>query len=180
MCSGITVYHARMRILGRIRLSVSADESTSVERQREAIEQSFLDDFGDEDATYKVWVSGDAEETALRDALAAFDELSQAAGTMTSRSAKDRLQRQLAALDARIAELEVTPVQGGRYEDRPTGKTYRELWEEAATDDQKRDLLNKFEISVRLGHKGVRGQGVTWYTAVTSPKTRIDSQSIHI
>jgi hypothetical protein len=48
---------------------------------------------------------------------------------MRSATAKRPLQRQLEALDARIAELESSPVREGRYEYRETGQTYRQEWQ---------------------------------------------------
>jgi hypothetical protein len=67
---------------------------------------------------------------------------------MTSKTAVDRLQRQLAALDARIAELEAKPAREGGYENRPTGQTYRQAWEEA---DDRRALLQRIGMGLRMG-----------------------------
>jgi hypothetical protein len=99
------------------------------ETAEEAVERELLSTLGDEQVTERVWVPGSSNEAELRAAVAAFDELSATAGVVTSRTAKDRLQRQLTALDARIAELEAMPAREGRYEDRPTGETYRQALE---------------------------------------------------
>ncbi|MGY4869798.1 recombinase family protein [Mycolicibacterium elephantis] len=118
----------------------------------EHVERALLDAFGDEDVTERVWVPGDSNEAELKAAVAAFDELSSAAGKMTSRTATERLQRQLAALDARIAELESTPVREGRYEHRPTGETYRQALEKTAEDpDERRALLKRVGVTLRMG-----------------------------
>lgn len=102
--------------------------------------------------TERVWVPGSSNEAELRAAVAALHELSEAAGRMTSRTAKDRLQRQLAALDARIGELESMPARGGRYEDRPTGETYRQALEKTADDpDARRALLKRVGVDIRIG-----------------------------
>ena len=45
--------------------------------------------------------------------MQAIDELSQAAGKAGSATMRERLQRQLAALDRRLIELEATPSEGG-------------------------------------------------------------------
>lgn len=125
--------------------------SIPAEAAEERAEEELLRTLGDEDITERVWMRGDSNETELRTALAAFEELSAAAGKMTSRTAKDRLQRQLAALDARIAELESMPAREGRYEYRPTGETYREAWEKNADPDARRDLLKRVGVDIRMG-----------------------------
>jgi site-specific DNA recombinase len=122
----------------------------------EHAERALLDALGDEPVTERVWVPGDSHETELRAAVAAFDELSAAAGRMTSRTASERLQRQLAALDARIAELESRPAREGRYENRPTGETYQQAWERTTSDhESRRALLKRVGVSFRMGiHDG--------------------------
>ena len=55
----------------------------------------------------RVWVPGDDHEAELREAVTAYDELTSAAGRAQSQTAKQRLQRQLDTLDARIADLRV-------------------------------------------------------------------------
>lgn len=117
----------------------------------EHAEKALLDALGDAPVTERVWIPGDSAEGDLRAALAAFDELSAAAGRMTSRTASDRLQRQLSALDARIAELESTPSREGQYEDRPTGQTYREAWQSAGDPEAQRALLLKVGMGLRMG-----------------------------
>ena len=125
---------------------------THMETADEEFERSLLGSFGDEPVTERVWVRGDDHETELRNAVAAFDELTAAAGSLTSRTAKDRLQRQLAALDARIGELETMPSREGRYENRHTGETYRQVWERTADDPEaRRDLLQRIGVDFRLG-----------------------------
>jgi site-specific DNA recombinase len=117
----------------------------------EYAEEELLRTLGDEDVTQRVWVPGDSNEAELRAAVAAFDELSSAAGKMTSRTASDRLQRQLSALDVRIAELEAKPSREGQYEDRPTGQTYRQAWEKDTDPDARRALLKRVGVDIRMG-----------------------------
>lgn len=113
------------------------------------------DAFGGEELTKRVWVPGNSNETALKAAVAAFEELTALAGTLTSKTAKDRLQAQLEALDSQIADLESKPIREGRYEDRPTGQTYLGAWEEATTQEARRDLMKRIGVDVRLGvHEG--------------------------
>lgn len=121
------------------------------EAAEEEFERELLGSLGDSDVTERVWVSGSSHEADLKAAVAAFDELSAAAGKMTSRTASERLQRQLAALDARIAELETLPAREGHYENKPTGQTYREAWESLTDLDDRRSLLKRIGVDVRLG-----------------------------
>lgn len=137
-------------------------------------EEQFLGDLGSREVTERVWVPGDNRETELKGAVAAFDELSATAGVLTSRTARDRLQRQLAALDARIAELESTPAREGRWEQRPTGEKYAEVWERYADDPEaRRELLKRSGITIRMGISGVgrrtRSTGGAWHTEIFSP-----------
>ena len=90
--------------------AVSADDLEKL------VEDEFLEAYGDEPVRERVWVPGDSHESDLREAITAFDELSAAAGRMTSVTARQPLQRQLEALDAKIADLESAPLREARYE----------------------------------------------------------------
>ena len=146
-----TIHKRNGRAYQYYRCHTNRCTSIPAEAAEERAEEELLRTLGDEDITERVWMRGDSNETELRTALAAFEELSAAAGKMTSRTAKDRLQRQLAALDARIAELESMPAREGRYEYRPTGETYREAWEKNADPDARRDLLKRVGVDIRMG-----------------------------
>ncbi|MGQ9348823.1 recombinase family protein [Mycolicibacterium gilvum] len=144
------------------------------ETAEEIAEETFLADWGPREVTERVWVPGDSHETELRAAVAAFDELSTTAGVLTSRTARERLQRQLSALDARIAELESTPAREGRWEDRPTGERYADVWQRDPAPEARRSLLQRAQITVRLGISGVetrrsRFNDGTWHVAISSP-----------
>ena len=103
--------------------AVSADELEKL------VENEFLGAYGDEPVRERVWVPGDSHEAELREAVTAFNELSSTVGRMTSAIARQRLQRQLEALDVKMADLESAPVREARYEYRETGQTYRQVWE---------------------------------------------------
>lgn len=112
-------------------------------------EESFLAEVGELEVRERVWVPGDSHEAELREAVTALDELTAAAGRMTSATAKQRLQRQLDSLDARIAELEQAPKREARWEYRPTGQTYRHVWESLGSDvDARRELLVRSGITL--------------------------------
>lgn len=120
-------------------------------------EEAFLHELGDLEVRERVWVPGDSREAELREAVAALDELSQAAGRAVSATAKQRYRGQLDAIDARIAELEKAPAREARWEYRPTGGTYRSVWA-AAGKDARRDLLTKSGITVAASIRGVGGK----------------------
>jgi site-specific DNA recombinase len=117
----------------------------------------FLSEVGQLEVRERVWVPGDSREAELREAVTAFDELTKAAGRAKSATAKQRLQKQLDALDGKIAELESAPKREARWEYRPTGATYRSVWEVSDTD-QRRELLRKSGITIAAGISGVVGK----------------------
>ncbi|MBS1692278.1 MAG: recombinase family protein [Actinobacteria bacterium] len=123
------------------------------------MEDAFLGDYGDQPMTERVWVPGNTNEAELRAAVAAFDELSATAEVMTSQTAKDRLQRQLAALDEKMAELESAPSREAHWEHRPTGQTHRQAWESTEGDaEARRDLLMRSGITIAASITGVEGK----------------------
>ncbi|ATE84776.1 serine integrase [Mycobacterium phage Chupacabra] len=121
------------------------------------MEESFLARVGDYPVRERVWVQGDTNWADLKEAVAAYDELVQAAGRAKSATAKERLQRQLDALDERIAELESAPATEAHWEYRPTGGTYRDAWETADTDER-REILRRSGIVLAVGVDGVEGR----------------------
>lgn len=120
-------------------------------------EGTFLYELGDLEVRQRVWVTGDSREAELRERVMALDELTQAAGRMTSATAKARLQRQLATLDAQIAELELAPAREARWEYVPTGETYRSVWESSDADGR-RELLRKSGITIAACISGLNGK----------------------
>lgn len=144
-----TVSHGKYRYY---RCHTNRCTAIPAETAEEHAERALLDSLGDESVTERVWVPGDSHEIELRSAVTAFEELSATAGQMKSQTTKAQLQRKLAALDSRIAELETLPVREGRYEHRPTGETYRDALERTAGDtDARRDLLKRIGVEFRMG-----------------------------
>jgi site-specific DNA recombinase len=127
------------------------------EHLEEMAEETFLEALGGVDVRERVWVPGDSREAELREAVTALDELSSAAGRAKSATAKQRLQRQLDALDARIAELETAPAREARWEYQPTGGTYRSVWE-SSDADARRELLLRSGITIAASIRGVEGK----------------------
>jgi len=112
-------------------------------------EDAFLEKLGDQEVRERVWVPGDSREAEMREALTALDELTQAAGRAKSATMKQRLQRQLDALDTKIVELESAPKREARWEYRPTGGTYGSVWK-ASDTDQRRELLRRSGITIAI------------------------------
>lgn len=115
------------------------------------IERLILDAMGDEQITARAWVPGDNNDEALKAAIRGMEDIAGLLGTVSSKTMKDRLQRQLEALDVKIAELESKPGREGHYEYVPTGQTYREAWDKAETADERREVLKKIGVNVRMG-----------------------------
>lgn len=147
-----TLATGEVRHYGYYRCPNSCTPLVPMETADEELERVLLNAFGDEPVTERQWVAGDSNEADLKAAVAAFDELTATAGLMTSKTARERLRGQLEALDARIAELESVPSREGRYEDRPTGETYRQALDRTAGDSEaRRTLLKRIGVGLRLG-----------------------------
>ena len=121
------------------------------------VAEEFLDQLGTVEVRERVWVPGDSHEAELREAVTAYDELTSAAGRAQSQTAKQRLQRQLDALDARIAGLESAPAREARWEWRATGETYGAVWA-AADADGRRELLSRSGIRLSAAITGLEGK----------------------
>lgn len=121
----------------------------------ELVETDFLGTYRDTEVRERIWVRGDANEAKLRQAVEAYDELTELVGTSTSDTAKQRLRRQLAAKDAEIAELERAPKREGHYEYRPTGETYGAVWAASDTNGRRKLLLKSgITVVIRPKRKG--------------------------
>jgi site-specific DNA recombinase len=121
----------------------------------EVAEEEFLRYLGDREVRERVWVPGDSNQEALAEAVRAVDELSAAAGRAASATMRQRLQRQLDALDARIAELEAQPAREAHWEWQSTGGTYGDVWEAAAGEPEpRRALLQRSGITFAARNLG--------------------------
>lgn len=117
------------------------------------LEEVFLGAVGDLDVRERVWVPGDTREAELTEAVRAIDDLSQLMGSVSSQTAKQRIQRQIGALDLRVLELEQAPSEGARWEYVSTGETYRAVWG-GADVEERRQLLLKSGITLAVRHHG--------------------------
>ncbi|WP_254704627.1 recombinase family protein [Rhodococcus pyridinivorans] len=140
------------------------------------LEELFLDEAGDLPVTERVWVPGDTRDQELREAVTALDELTRLVGTISSATARERLTGQINAVDRRILELESQPVQEAHWEYREIGGTYGEVWENSDTDER-RDLLLRSGIVLRIGVQGRRGghHGGVWKWELHVPEPITDA-----
>lgn len=137
----------------------------------ELADETFLDKLGDRPARERVWVPGSDNTEAMSEALQAVDELTLAAGKATSETMKDRLQRQLAALDKTIAELESQPIREARWELRETGGTYGDLWRSLKdSPEERRQLLERAGITFEAGVIGSSGSKARHFNIRTPPE----------
>ncbi|MDL9938283.1 recombinase family protein [Gordonia sp. ABSL1-1] len=113
------------------------------------VEEFVLDEIGDDEMVERVWVSGDSKSDEIRQVLSDLDDLTEMIGTLSSESGKQRLQKQIQAKDAQLAELEQAPTTEAHWEFRPLGRTYRDAWSEM-TDDERHDMLVRAGITVGL------------------------------
>ena len=152
-CEGPMYYQpskARGKLYRYYQCASRKHTAISADDLEDLVEREFLEAFGDEPIRERVLVPGESHEAELREAVAAFDELSATAGRMTSVTAKQRLQRQLAALDVKIAKLESAPVREAHYEYQETGQTYRQAWEELDSQGKAAQLA-KSGITLAVG-----------------------------
>ena len=136
------------------------------------LEDAFLFSIGDDPIKERVWQPGDSREAELQGALQAFDDLTAAAGTLTSQTARARMQVQLASLDKQIAELEAAPRQEGGWRWIDVGGTYRDAWINADVDGR-RELLRRSGITMAVGIK-IEGRRTAfndgaWYSEIRIP-----------
>lgn len=149
-----------------------------LERLQTDFEAAFMGVLGGEAIRERVWLPGDDRESELREAVQAFDELTAAAGRMSSQTARTRLQSQLAALDTRIGELESAPRREGGWEWVEVGGTYGDAWA-AADVDGRRELLGRSGITVAAGVRrdGRGSNDGGWFVNVLIPVGLLAAES---
>ncbi|BCN45266.1 integrase [Prescottella equi] len=144
------------------------------EMLEETAEEYFLDQLGDVEIQERVWVSGDSREADLRRELSTLDELGKAFDRVSSAAAKQRIQGQIDAVDARIVKLESMPATEGRWEYRVVGGTYRAAWESSDVDER-RELLRRSGIRIAAkidtgGERRTQLNGGTHYFHIWVPE----------
>lgn len=115
-----------------------------------------LEHVGDLEVLEEVFIPGESHSEALRDATAAWDDLQEkSAGKPPAVQAL--YVKKIAAVEERIAALSALPESNSRTELKPTGHTYRQVWDQA--DDQgRRKLL--LSAGVRMEAAAAEGDWV--------------------
>lgn len=132
------------------------------ESAHDAVETKFLTTLGEEQVTDRVWIPGNDVSEALSAAVAAVDALLEMLDTSTSPTVVQRVQQRLAVQELKIKELEEQESHSGRYGHRPTGQTYRELWDKTP-ESERGALLRRHNLRVRIGDLGRDGGGLRVY-----------------
>lgn len=120
----------------------------------EKLEEEFLAAVGHVEVMTQVFIPASETSADLLAAQTALDELTPLLATLGSKSARDRVTGQIRALDEKISELEQQPQEEARYESRPTGKTYADIWK-SEDESGRRWLLLKSGITL---HARLRGR----------------------
>ena len=131
--------------------------SVKAEELEEAVGEAFLAAYADVPVVEPVFIPASNHQTELDEAVRAVDEITPLLGTTTSATVRSRLLGQLEALDSRISELEQIPPSEARWETRILDETYGELWERATDAASRRQLLLKWQVSVKVSTVGPSG-----------------------
>ncbi|RJO74905.1 recombinase family protein [Nocardia panacis] len=135
----------------------------------EMVHTEFIEQLGDIEVLERVYVPAENHQVELEQANQALDELMALVPTVNSQSGRQRLTKQIAAIDAQIQELEQLPMSEARWEYRPTGKTYAEIWAESDTQGRRQLLVKSgIKLSAKLEGRS-RGQGGAFYGNLMIP-----------
>lgn len=110
---------------------------------------TFLEDFGDEYVTERVYRPAENHQIELEAAVRAVEELSALVGTMTSATVRSTLTEQLRALDSEIERLEKLPNRPAGWDYRETGSTFKSVWLNASLEDKRKLIIDK-EITAKV------------------------------
>lgn len=122
---------------------------------QEVTEKVLLDTIGDFEVMEEVYIPAESHTQELVEATEALtDLLERSAGKHAAVRAV--YQRQIDALEAQIERLSALPEAPARKELRPSGSTYRELWE-VSNDGERRWLLLKAGVRIEAGPIGEFG-----------------------
>lgn len=114
----------------------------------EMVTDFFLDELGDHERVEKIVRKPTDHSNRIAELKAAIGELASLLGSLESVAATERLMAQMKSFDTELARLEAEHSTDETVELRPTGETYRELWERSDTDGR-RQLMLQAGIQVR-------------------------------
>lgn len=115
-----------------------------------AIEDAFLTTWGQSQRREKRWVVGQGTPGDLEACISAYQALLERRGAASSPSVAALLDRQLTALEERIAELETRPVHQAHWEVVDTGETWGDAWKRSTWLERK-EMLLKAGLLCRAG-----------------------------
>lgn len=120
------------------------------------LEENFLGDMGDKRVREQVYVPAEDHTAELRQAVETLDALQASMANARSQTVRDGLAANIAALDAKVADLEELPSTPARVEYRELDRTYADEWQERNETGQL-DLLRQSGVRLYL-HKGKKGE----------------------
>ncbi|NNU26798.1 recombinase family protein [Isoptericola sediminis] len=136
-------------------------ETKSVRRDRLDgwVEQALLGTVGDVEVMQRTYRPGVDHSTEIADVLRALDELEddRQAGLYATARTRDRFRAQHKALSARLDALEQLPSEPSGWDETPTGRTYREMWESLTTPQDKNTALRDLGVRAILHPSSLGG-----------------------
>ena len=105
-------------------------------------EQALMLAKGDEEITRREWIPGEDHTTALQEAVARYDALSERLTTNLPEIAKQRLENQLAAVEAELGRLSALPQVEGHWGQVGSGRTWAQAWDESSVEERRKMLTD--------------------------------------
>ncbi|ETB29469.1 recombinase family protein [Mycobacterium avium] len=118
-------------------------------------ESMLLWHYGDKEITRREWIPGEDHTIALQEAVARYDALSARLTANLPEIAKQRLEKQLEAVEAELGRLSELPQVEGHWAQVGTGRTWNMEWLDADVD-QRRAMLREAGMSFLVAPKGAR------------------------
>lgn len=160
-CHQMTKYnrkqdYAYYRCAGRTRKRTGCPvKAIRVELIEELAVGGFLDFVGNLEVIERVFVPGVNHEREIRDAEEALADLIDKTAGKPAAVQKVYAEK-IKALEQRLATLSDAPTTEDRWEERPSGITYRQQWEALRTTEERRKALLVAGVRVILHEKPVR------------------------
>jgi site-specific DNA recombinase len=117
-------------------------------------ERALLNLYGGKEITRREWMAGEDHTTALNEAVARYDALSARLTTNLPEIARQRLENQLAAVEAELGRLSELPQVEGHWGQVGTGRTWEQAWG-TSTVEQRRKLLTDAGLQFAVGENQV-------------------------
>ncbi|MEU6376866.1 recombinase family protein [Streptomyces sp. NPDC046909] len=119
--------------------------STSWPQQEiyEAVEETFLSKLGDQHITERTYVPGKDNRAQIKELEAAMENLSQAIAQASSAAAVTALTATMERHASNLEALNEEPFIPGRWEEKSTGQTYRQKWQQMGEWKERGPFLRK-------------------------------------